>query len=157
MAELQVRELLQNKINRIFTSILESGLYLELDDNYNVKVRVEELENRHDDIERSTAQNYSVIFAFIAGIIEIAKEKSKDDTKGIFDKAVGYPLIMDAPLSAFDKRRISNICDTIPKIAQQVIFFIKDTDGDVAKEHLGNSLGKKYNIVKESLIVSNIK
>lgn len=157
VAELQVRELLQNKINRIFTSILESGLYLELDDNYNVKVRVEELENQHDDIERSTAQNYSVIFAFIAGIIEIAKEKSKDDTKGIFDKAVGYPLIMDAPLSAFDKRRISNICDTIPKIAQQVIFFIKDTDGDVAKEHLGNSLGKKYNIVKESLIVSNIK
>lgn len=132
-------------------------MHIKLQDNYNIKVSVDELEEQHEDIERSTAQNYSVIFAFIAGIIEMAKEKSIDDTKGIFDKSVGYPLIMDAPLSAFDKKRISNICDTIPHIAQQVIFFIKDTDGDVAEKHLGNSLGKKYNIVKESMIMSSIK
>lgn len=155
--ESHVRESLEERINRIFKNILEDGLRLKLDENYNIKVIVNELKNEKYDIEQSTAQSYSVIFAFIAGIIEMAKEKSKEDNNSVFDNAVGYPLIMDAPLSAFDKKRINNICDTLPNIAQQVIIFIKDTDGDVAEEHLKCRVGKKYNIVKESLIVSDIK
>ena len=59
-----------------------------------------------------------------------------------------YPLVMDAPLSAFDKTRIKSICTEIPKIADQVIMFIKDTDGDIAKEHMNNKIGKKYMIQK---------
>lgn len=157
--ESHVRDSLEERINRIFTSILEDGLQLKLDNNYNIKVSVNELKNEKHDIEQSTAQSYSVIFAFIAGIIEMAKEKSEDEENSIFDNAVGYPLVMDAPLSAFDKKRISNVCDTLPNIAQQVIIFIKDTDGDVAEKHLATRVGKKYNIVKvnESLIVSDIK
>lgn len=156
-AEITVREDLEKKINRIFTDIYDGGLTLSLDNNYNIKIRVNELEENHDDVERSTAQNYTVIFAFIAGIIEMAKEKSSEEDSTIFDNAVGYPLVMDAPLSAFDKRRIKNICDTIPKIAEQVIFFIKDTDGYVAEMHLGGAVGRKYVIKKESLIVSKIE
>ena len=154
--ESKVRESLEERINRIFKNILEDGLRLKLDENYNIKVIVNELNNAKQDVEQSTAQSYSVIFAFIAGIIEMAKEKSGNEDSGVFDNAVGYPLIMDAPLSAFDKKRINNICDTLPNIAQQVIIFIKDTDGDVAEEHLKSRIGKKYNIVKESLMVSNI-
>ena len=37
-----------------------------------------------------------------------------------------YPLVMDAPLSAFDKRRIKAVCESLPKTAEQVIIFIKD-------------------------------
>lgn len=154
--EKETRELLEQKINTIFETILEGGLSLTVDENYNIKVKVNELEDNNDDIERSTAQNYSVIFAFIAGIIEMAKKKENDDNK-VFYKANTYPLIMDAPLSAFDKKRIKNICNTLPTIANQAIFFIKDTDGEVAEKYLDNCIGKKYEIVKESLIISSIK
>lgn len=51
---------------------------------------------------------------------------------------------MDAPLSAFDKTRIKNICETIPNIAQQVIMFIKDTDGEIAEENFKDKIGEKY-------------
>ena len=64
---------------------------------------------------------------------------------------------MDAPLSAFDKTRIEKICNTIPEIAQQVIFFIKDTDGNVAEEHLKEYIGKKYEIIKDGQLNSFIK
>ena len=47
-----------------------------------------------------------------------------------------YPLVMDAPLSAFDKRRIEAICKAIPETAEQVIIFIKDTDGELAENIL---------------------
>ena len=55
---------------------------------------------------------------------------------------------MDAPLSAFDKHRIKKVCEVLPEIAEQVIIFIKDTDGDLAKENLKNKIGKMYNLEK---------
>ena len=60
----------------------------------------------------------------------------------------GYPLVMDAPLSAFDKTRIKSICTEIPKIANQVIIFIKDTDGEVAEEHMSERIGQRYLLKK---------
>ena len=36
-----------------------------------------------------------------------------------------YPLVMDAPLSAFDKRRIKTVCEALPETAEQVIIFIR--------------------------------
>jgi DNA sulfur modification protein DndD len=55
-----------------------------------------------------------------------------------------YPLVMDAPLSAFDKTRIKTVCETLPVVAEQVIIFIKDTDGDLAEENLGSRVGQRY-------------
>lgn len=150
-----VKERLEKKINEIFKNILEGDLILKLSDDYSISVKVNEL-SQHNDVERSTAQNYSIIFAFIAGVIELAKEKSEEES-GIFDNATNYPLVMDAPLSAFDKKRISNICNTIPNIANQVIIFIKDTDGDVAKKQLYNFVGMKYKIIKLNELEAKIE
>ena len=61
-----------------------------------------------------------------------------------------YPLVIDAPLSAFDKRRIKNVCDTLPQIAEQVIFFIKDTDGELAEQHMSHKIGQKYLFDKQN-------
>ena len=51
---------------------------------------------------------------------------------------------MDAPLSAFDRRRIETVCDALPKVAEQVIIFIKDTDGELADENMSDKIGKRY-------------
>lgn len=59
-----------------------------------------------------------------------------------------YPLVMDAPLSAFDKRRIKAICSSIPETAEQVIIFIKDTDGELAEENLGNKVKVRHHLEK---------
>lgn len=155
------REDLQSIINEIFTQIYEGGISICVDEKYNIKVSVAQSISK-DDLERSTAQSYSVIFSFIAGIIKMAKQKSMKDSNlgdkedSIFNEAAGYPLVMDAPLSAFDKKRIKNICYTLPQIAQQVIFFIKDTDGEVAEQHLGKIIGNKYFIKKVSLVESKV-
>ena len=57
-----------------------------------------------------------------------------------------YPLVMDAPLSSFDQTRIKNICDVIPTIARQVIIFIKDTDGNIAKSEMNQKIGIEYKV-----------
>lgn len=53
---------------------------------------------------------------------------------------------MDAPLSSFDQRRIKNICEVIPSIARQVIIFIKDSDGNIAKKEMNNKIGIEYEV-----------
>ena len=141
--EKNMRNKLEESINYLFKQIYSDGMSIKIDEKYNIKVYVNELEGFSNDVDRSTAQSYSVIFAFIVGIIHMAKEKKTSNDVNQVDAEV-YPLVMDAPLSAFDEKRIENICNVIPGIARQVIMFIKDTDGNKAKQHMGDAIGKEY-------------
>lgn len=58
-----------------------------------------------------------------------------------------YPLVMDAPMSKLDKKRIAAVCEVVPQIAEQVIIMIKDTDGELAREYLDSKVGYEYAVV----------
>ncbi len=154
----ETRRNLELNINKIFKSIYEGGMSLTIDDKYNIQVLVKDDEGGiNTDIETSTAQSISVIFAFISGIIKMARDNSKDndlDTKML--ESEPYPLVMDAPLSAFDKRRIKAVCNVLPNIAEQIIIFIKDTDGEIAEANLGEKIGRQYIFDKKNEFETNL-
>ena len=137
--EKRIRENLEKSINEIFKTIYNGGLSLTIDDHYNISVYVTDYEG---DVETSTAQGIAVIFAFISAIIKMARENQRIRKDEAYSEP--YPLVMDAPLSAFDKRRIKAICSAIPETAEQVIIFIKDTDGELAEEHLGTKVMTRH-------------
>lgn len=146
-----IREKLETTINEIFKNIYEGGLSLTIDEKYNIQVIVDDFQGINFDVETSTAQSISVIFAFISGIIKMARENSEStdsDTKML--ESEPYPLVMDAPLSAFDKRRIKTVCNALPQIAEQVIIFIKDTDGEIAEEYMSHKIGYRYSFDKKN-------
>ena len=147
--EARTRDELEASINTIFKTIYAGGLSLKIDEKYNIQVFVDEFAKYNKDIETSTAQSISIIFAFIAGIIKMARERQNAGEEHLVETEA-YPLVMDAPLSAFDKRRIQTVCETLPKICEQVIVFIKDTDGDIANEHMQCKIGKQYEFEKIS-------
>lgn len=141
-SESTIREKLQDTINEIFKQIYEGGLSLTIDEKYHISVYANDYEG---DVETSTAQSISVIFAFITGIIKMARENRNapnDEEKLLSSEP--YPLVMDAPLSAFDKRRIKSVCEALPRTAEQVIIFIKDTDGELAEEYMGEKIGSRH-------------
>ncbi len=140
--ETSIRNELEKSINEIFTSIYDGGMSLTIDEKYNIKVHVEKLE----DVETSTAQSISVIFAFVSAIIKMARENRVKNQDELYSEP--YPLVMDAPLSAFDKKRIKAICNAIPETAEQVIIFIKDTDGELAEEYLSSRVKVRHHFVK---------
>jgi len=145
-SETVIRIKLQETINEIFKSIYAGGMSLSIDEKYNISVYVDDYDG---DVETSTAQSISVIFAFITGIIKLARDNqvSEDNDKSMLTSEP-YPLVMDAPLSTFDKRRIKTVCEALPRIAEQVIIFIKDTDGDLAEENLGVKVGCRHRFDK---------
>lgn len=145
-SEDEVRTRLQDTINEIFKQIYEGGLALTIDDKYHISVYADDY---HGNVETSTAQSISVIFAFITGIIKMARDNrnaTNEDDKLLSSEP--YPLVMDAPLSAFDKRRIKTVCTALPEVAEQVVIFIKDTDGDIAEEHMGDRIGSRHRFEK---------
>lgn len=146
--ETKIRNRLQDTINNIFKQIYKGGLYLQIDEKYHISVYVD---NYEGDVETSTAQSISVIFAFIAGIIKMAREnKNATDENAKLLSSEAYPLVMDAPLSSLDTRRIKTVCEALPSIAEQVIIFIKDTDGNIAEEYLGDRIGSYHTFIKKN-------
>jgi len=141
--EAKMRTELQNTVNELFRSIYNGGFSLSLDEKYNIQINViDQADGFSEDIETSTAQSISVIFAFIAGVIKMARASQQAENVMLVSEP--YPLVMDAPLSSFDKTRIKTVCEVLPAVAEQVIIFIKDTDGDLAEENLGSKVGKRY-------------
>ena len=147
-SEAKIRDRLQNTINDIFKQIYAGGLSLSIDSKYHITVQANDYDG---DVETSTAQSISVIFAFITAIIKMAREnRNATDEDAKLLSSEPYPLVMDAPLSAFDKRRIKTVCEALPETAEQVIIFIKDTDGELAEEYMGNRIGSRHMFDKKN-------
>lgn len=147
-SETEIRERLQTTINDIFKQIYEGGLYLTIDEKYHISVYATDYDGN---VETSTAQSISVIFAFITGIIKMARDnRSATDEDSQLLSSEPYPLVMDAPLSAFDKRRIKTVCEALPETAEQVIIFIKDTDGELAEDYMGDRIGSRHRFDKKN-------
>ena len=147
-SEAEIRSKLETTINEIFKTIYEGGLSLTIDEKYHISVYADDYDG---DVETSTAQSISVIFAFITGIIKMAR----DNRNATYENAKllssePYPLVMDAPLSTFDKRRIKTVCESLPNTADQVIIFIKDTDGERAEEYMGDKIGSRHYFDKKN-------
>lgn len=147
-SEAEIRSKLETTINEIFKQIYDGGLYLTIDEKYHISVYANEYDG---DVETSTAQSISVIFAFITGIIKMARDnRNATDENAKLLSSEPYPLVMDAPLSAFDKRRIKTVCEALPNTAEQVIIFIKDTDGELAEEYMGDKIGCRHSFDKKN-------
>lgn len=136
--ERELRDNLEREVDKIFNSIYIGGLHICIDEKYNVSTT--------ENINISEGQSQAIILSFIAGIIKLAKTNMNEDKDEIYTQA--YPLVMDAPLSVFDKTVIKNICELIPNIAEQVIIFIKDTDGEIAEKYMQSKIGMKAKLIK---------
>lgn len=160
----KTRTELEQRMNSFLTSIFDGSISITIDDKYNIGTYIKDgefLDENNLEMDKSTAQGYAIIFAFISALVDMAKEKAKEDIAN-YNAAMengldgedlefqdAFPLVMDAPLSVFDKKRIKHLSELLPNIADQVVFFIKDTDGEVAEKYLGARVGAKYILHKD--------
>lgn len=151
--EKQTKASLQTYINENFKKFFNGNISLQIDENYAVKVSVND---KFNSLETSTAQGIAVIFAFLAAIIRIAKENNSNENNSAGKESETYPVVMDAPLSTLDNQRIKIVCETLPQIADQVIIFIKDTDGKIAEQYLGDTVGKRLTFNKINDYITEI-
>lgn len=136
------RELLTVAVKKAFQEIYGNTFSIEIDEKYGITTS--------NDLEKSTGQGMCVIFAFLAGLLDVIKSSRNNEATDRNSQLESYPLIFDAPFSALDEARISSVCSVLPKVSSQIIIFIKDTDGNIAKKELQGKIGKSYILKKKN-------
>jgi DNA sulfur modification protein DndD len=141
--EREIRTKLEEKVNFNFSVMYHGSRTLTIDEKYRVK---------YSDVTTEESDGLKVVksFAFITGLVELAKEALTE--KIDMDLNLGarnYPLAMDAPFSNLDPDHISNICNRLPEIGEQVIIAVTDKDWAFAEQDLKPYLGKRYDIKKD--------
>ena len=109
-------------------------------------------EDREIAAGESEGSNRVKSFAFIAGLVALAKEKliANAGEEGFNLSSEPYPLVMDAPFSNADETHTANISKVLPEIAEQVIMFVMQKDWRYAEPVMDSRVGKQYHLKKHS-------
>jgi DNA sulfur modification protein DndD len=146
-----IREALETKVNNIFERMYHGHRRVAIDQKYQVSL-LTTIADKEVAAGESEGSNRVKNFAFIAGLVLLAKEKiiTDGDENGFNLSAEPYPLVMDAPFSNADETHTANISKVLPEIAEQVIMFVMQKDWHYAEPAMSARVGKQYHLNKLS-------
>lgn len=149
--ESYIREALEAKVNHIFEQMYHGHRRVSIDQKYQVTL-LTTIEDREVAAGESEGSNRVKSFAFIAGLVALAKEKlvANAGEEGFNLSSEPYPLVMDAPFSNADETHTANISKVLPEIAEQVIMFVMQKDWRYAEPVMAMRVGKQYHLNKHS-------
>jgi DNA sulfur modification protein DndD len=154
--EKRVKEGMEESVNTIFQKMYTGKRIVSITDKYQVVLSAQ-MANGTKDTDESKGLEVVKNFAFITGLVDLARKKLKsiDKTENVETSETDlpvdtepYPLVMDAPFSNADELHIRNISKIVPEIAEQVILIVMKKDWEFAKNSLGGRVGKCYEIEK---------
>lgn len=156
--EADIKEKLQDKVNKIFTKMYHGKRKVVIDDKYRVSLLTA---YEDEDVKTDESRGLETVknFAFIAGLVELAREKIVSGTNedDIDVSSEPYPLVMDAPFSNADEIHVRNISTILPEIAEQVIMVVMSKDWSHAEKVLSDRVGKRYILSKETETLTHVK
>lgn len=154
--ESKIRDELQQHVNVIFQRMYHGERQLEINEKYQTVLYTIIPETKEKVISGESEGLIRVKnFAFIAGLVDLAKGKALRVGENKLENAP-YPLILDAPFSNADEEHTKNISKELPKVAEQVIMFVMKKDWNYAETVMLDRTGKKYNLEKHSDTYSTI-
>ena len=156
--EQYIRGELEARVNAIFERMYHGHRRVSIDSKYQVLL-LTTIDDQEIQTGESEGLNRVKNFAFIAGLVALAKEKIvANPGEQAFDlSSEPYPLVMDAPFSNADETHTSNISKILPEVAEQVIMFVMQKDWRYAEPVMAGRIGKRYILVKHSEQFSEIK
>lgn len=158
---LEIRSLLEEKVNYYFKSIYHGNRRVKIDDRYRVT-----LYSTTSDYELVTDESAGLEtvknFAFIAGLVDLAKQRLEENNKRMEEEIEygveeDYPLVLDAPFSNVDEKHVLNISKVLPTVAGQLILIVMDKDWNYAADELQSKVGKMYRLEKKSELYTKLR
>ena len=138
-----VRGRLEEKVNANFGMMYHGSRTVTIDDKYRVK---------YIDVTTEESDGLKAVksFAFVSGLVDLAKEAlNSDSSKEANTTPQYYPLVMDAPFSNVDEIHIKNISAILSRSAEQVIIAVMQKDWEPAAEIMAPLVGRSYRIEKD--------
>lgn len=132
-----VRGRLEEKVNANFAMMYHGSRTVTIDDKYRVK---------YIDVTTEESDGLKAVksFAFVSGLVDLAKEAlNSDSSKEANTTPQYYPLVMDAPFSNVDEIHIRNISAILSRSAEQVIIAVMQKDWEPAAEIMAPLVGNR--------------
>lgn len=151
--EKDLKDSLERKVNEIFGKMYHGERKVKIDNQYGVTLLTKMPNGRELVSGESEGLKRVKNFAFIAGLVDIAKEKAsmgKNQSDSVSWENEPYPLVMDAPFSNADETHIKNISSVLPSVANQVIMFVMQKDWQYAQPVMESRVGKYCQLKKYS-------
>ena len=157
--EKEVKDELYTSINTLFKQMYHGERTVEVDDRYHITLKVS---SGNGVYVNDTSPGLDTVknFAFIAGIVDLARKKAQQKGDGINTieySSEPYPIVMDAPFSNADEKHIANISKVLPQVAEQVILIVMNKDWEYAQANMSDRIGMIYQIEKHSEVNSSIR
>jgi DNA sulfur modification protein DndD len=150
--ESEMREKLQDKVNELLKKMYHGERRVQIDKQYRVTL-FSQVNGKEKVTGESEGLKRVKNFAFISGLVELAKEKAcigKNPSDSVSWENEAYPLVMDAPFSNADETHIRNIACVLPEVANQVIMFVMEKDWQYAEYVIVDRVGKHCSLKKHS-------
>lgn len=157
--EQETRDKLEERVNAIFGKMYHGERRVQIDKQYHVTLFAH-VNGKEVVTGESEGLKRVKNFAFIAGLVDLAKEKAtmgKSAADEVSWENEAYPLVMDAPFSNADETHIKNISAVLPEVANQVIMFVMEKDWQYARDSMGARVGKYCTLIKRSESHTEIK
>ena len=156
--ETKIREDLEERVNHIFEQMYHGYRRVTVNAKYQVSLMTV-VDDKEVKSGESEGLNRVKNFAFIAGLVSLAKDKiiSDGNKNGFNLSSEPYPLVMDAPFSNADEVHTANISKVLPEIAEQVIMFVMQKDFNYAEPVMRERIGAKYHLNKLSETYTQLK
>jgi DNA sulfur modification protein DndD len=149
--EKEYKQKLGEYTQRFFDEMYTGTRKLRINDKYKIEVETD-IRGRRAVTDTSPGLETVKNFAFIAALVQLAKEKAAEKScEGVCEP---YPLVLDAPFSQADEKHIPKISKLISEVAEQIILVIMEKDWNYAAPSLEGKVGKRYVIKKESEVIS---
>ena len=142
--EQELREQLQERMNEMFGRIFRKDYRIAIDSRYDLSV----IDGAGRRVRTSGSENVFVVLAFIASVLQVARQdhaaRQRHGQSELLFAADPYPLVLDAPLSAFDVSNTHEVCRILPGLTEQIIILSKDTESGIIREEMGARIGSLY-------------
>lgn len=153
----EIRSSLEKNVNHYFKKIYHGEREVKIDESY--KVTLYDKDNKHLVTDESAGLETVKNFSYIAGLVELAKEKMEEINRKTDRNTVDeeYPLVLDAPFSNVDEEHVINISNILPTVTRQLILIVMEKDWYYAEKELNLKVGKTYRLNKHTELYTTIE
>lgn len=142
--EQEVKLRVQERVSDIFDRFLRKSYKVLVSENYTLEVQ----NQFGKSVALSQGERQITSLAFIAGIVDIAREQEREESNTELDDGGVYPLVMDSPFGALDSNHRERVAGNISKLVNQLIVIVSTSqwEGEV-ESNMYNLTGKEYKLI----------
>lgn len=140
-----VRESVNNRVNKIFQDIIAKNYYAKIADDYTLQILKDVGDTSEIPVAQSQGERQVASLSFIATLISLARERYESDEDATYFKGGIYPMIMDSPFGSLDPTYQKRVSRMLPKMAHQVVVMVTQSQWseEVANE-MEHVAGERY-------------